>query len=382
MKCTNYELKKILLCSLGVTLSCAFLLSSSLYGVVFPSKKQSSYTTDIKDLKPSLNIETIDNKKNILMSSSMLKTRVEKSQTTPEIEPVGLKIPKDKKERMIYAGRIAKDGFESNVLKILNSKINKALKDPNEQKSKLSYVKIELDSYLARIIKLNVFAKDYEASTHDLVIKTKTLPSKLKKQLFNQVEEYLSEDRQTFLTRKIKAGKPLNVKEDLLPPFATKMIDKFTPFKGPNCFHAALAFQGENFAKAGYVNIKKQKGYHDYMINYDELWDTINHYFYEINPKLSPLKYGDMIVFFDITNPSSFTNPHYTWIKHTATYLFSNYTFSKGSKSANTAYTIKTLDEEWTTWHKYVKNLGIKVFRKNNKYATKQLPKELNEWIY
>ena len=51
----------------------------------------------------------------------------------------------------------------------------------------------------------------------------------------------------------------------------------------------------------------------------------------------------------------SYLNPHYTWIKHTATYLYSDYTFSKGSKSANTAYTIKTLDEEWA------RKLGVDV---------------------
>ena len=362
----NFKKIKFYLTSAVITVG-LISITQSLHAVVFPNKKQVSYSHDIKDLKPSLKPDVIDQKRTIKMSSDLIQTRIKGNILNPEIEAISIKIPKNKKDRMIFAGQISKDGYESKVLKYLNEKISSYLeKHPEEKKSPVPYVKLDLDTTGMKIIKLSAIAREHEATTHDLKIKTKNLSS----------------EKKSLLAKKIKHHKTINVKRDLLPSFAAKMADRYVVYKGPNCFHAALAFQGEDFAKANYVNIKKQVGYHDYMINYDELWDSINHYFYEINPKQHPLKYGDMIVFFDLSGADSQSAPHYTWIKHTSSYLFDNYTFSKGSKSANTPYTIKTLEEEWDTWHKYIKKIGIKVFRKNNKYATKSLPKELNEWIY
>ena len=184
----NINIKKLKIYTYVVVLPIYFVLSTTLYAVVFPSKKPATYTTDIKDLKPSLKLDTKDTTRNIMISSDMLKTRIKKSPSNPEIEAVELKVPKDKKERLIFAGRLAKDGLESLVLKHLNKKVALILKHDHSQDKNQSFVKVEVDSYLARIIKLSLFSKDYEASTHDLVIKTKNLSTKLKKQLVNQVE--------------------------------------------------------------------------------------------------------------------------------------------------------------------------------------------------
>jgi hypothetical protein len=60
----------------------------------------------------------------------------------------------------------------------------------------------------------------------------------------------------------------------------------------------------------------------------------------------------------DVTKPAD-----WHWIKHAATYLFDDYTFSKGSNSPDTPYTVKTLDEEWDAWDHRSAHLGLKVFR-------------------
>lgn len=119
------------------------------------------------------------------------------------------------------------------------------------------------------------------------------------------------------------------------------------------------------------------------MINYDELWRVLNRNFYEINPDKTPLKYGDMVVFMDV--PPEFEETgvvSFRWIRHTATYLFNHYTFSKGSKSPNSPYTVRTLSEEWKTWKKFTSNLGVKVFRRSIKRVKNQPPKDLVDWIY
>ena len=95
----------------------------------------------------------------------------------------------------------------------------------------------------------------------------------------------------------------------------------------------------------------------------------------------SDLRYGDILVFLE--KPSN-DDSHfkYDWIKHTAIYLFNNYTFSKGSKSPNTPYTIKTMEEEWRVWNGQVDNLVTKVFRKPFKRVKKKPAMNLVDWVY
>ena len=171
----------------------------------------------------------------------------------------------------------------------------------------------------------------------------------------------------------------------LLPEFARKMVKKFTIYRGPNCFHAALAFQSPQLTSSSLINVKKESGYHRAMINYDELWRVLSENFYEVNPDKLPLKYGDMLVFFDVPEEQAddLDKPvDFRWIRHTATYLFGGYTFSKGSKSPNTPYTVRTIGEEWKTWKRYTENLGVKVFRRSQKTVKLAPPMDLTDWIY
>ena len=117
------------------------------------------------------------------------------------------------------------------------------------------------------------------------------------------------------------------------------------------------------------------------MINYDELWRVLNTHFYEVNVKKYPLKYGDILVFFDVPKDKD-QNVYFKWIKHTAAYLFGSYTFSKGSKSPNTPYTVKTLKEEWKTWDRLTQNLGVKVFRKVQPAHVSAPSPDRYDWIY
>jgi len=133
------------------------------------------------------------------------------------------------------------------------------------------------------------------------------------------------------------------------------------------------------------INVKREVGYHRAMINYDELWRELNQDFYEIEPEKHQLKFGDMLVLFDV--PTSYARqpegpPDFHWIRHTATYLFEGYTFSKGSKSPNTPYGVRTLEEEWNTWKHFSKNLGVKVYRRSLKAINPHPPADQSDWIY
>ncbi len=161
-----------------------------------------------------------------------------------------------------------------------------------------------------------------------------------------------------------------------------RLVKKFLTSRGPNCFHAALAFQGPQLTRSPLINVKEEDGYHRAMINYDELWRALSLEFYEINPVHTPLKYGDVLVFLDVPKTAATGATNFRWIRHAATYLFNGYTFSKGSKSPNTPYTVKTLEEEWQTWKRYSAQLGVRVYRRSFDAVPAMPPKDMNEWLY
>ena len=184
------------------------------------------------------------------------------------------------------------------------------------------------------------------------------------------------------IKKKITKSPSLIVDRDLLPEFAAKMVKRYTIFRGPNCFHAVLAFQDPAFPKSVFMNVKKEPGYHRAMINHDELWRVLKENFYEVYPHTSKLNFGDIIVFFKIPEDDNEIFPSYRWLKHTAVYLFNNYTFSKGSKSSNSPYTVKTLKEEWRVWKKILQNPAIKVFRRASHNLNKKFTANLKDWLY
>jgi hypothetical protein len=117
------------------------------------------------------------------------------------------------------------------------------------------------------------------------------------------------------------------------------------------------------------------------MINYDELWRILQLSFYEINPEQTSIQYGDMIVFFETKTPQ-YGALDFKTLRHAATYLFGGYVFSKGSKSANSPYVVRTLAVEWETWTKYTEKLGVKVFRRNLKHVKTAPPMDPVDWVY
>lgn len=113
------------------------------------------------------------------------------------------------------------------------------------------------------------------------------------------------------------------------------------------------------------------------MTNYGAFSSSL----YEVNPAQNPVQYGDMIVFFETKTPQ-FGSLDFKTLRHASTYLFGGYVYSKGSKSANSPYLVRTLGDEWNTWTKYTKKLGVKVFRRNLKHVKSPAPVDPKDWVY
>ena len=328
-------------------------------------------------MRASVSISTIDDIEKVRIPIKKLRKRIIKSEKNIEVEPVNLWVKKDARSISEFASLIGQSGKS---LK-LHSEIIKRVE--NQKENTNGNVKFTLTKKDLRLIDLRKISDLLAKPHHNVTIEAETVSDSLdlRSQIVQQTKSFLTKKQRRRLRRKLQKNQDIVVGRDLLPPFAKKRLKKYLIHRGPNCFHAALSFQDEKLTRSKRVNIKEEKGYHSSMINYDELWRAINGYFHEVDVRKAKLKYGDLVVFFNIPKDLP-EQTNFRWIRHTATYLFDDYTFSKGSKSPNSPYTIKTLSDEWKTWQAYSSNLGVKIYRRNKATLQKNMPTDTTDWIY
>ncbi len=355
----------------------SLVFSTSLLGVTQYKEEVIPFITNPNNLRASIHISALDSVEKVKIPIRKLKKRILKSEKNIEVEPVNLWIKKDAKSISEFASLI---GLPGKSLK-LHSEIIKRVE--NQKENSNGNVKFTVTKKDLRLINLKKVATLLAKPHHDVSIDSETITTnkELTKELYKQTKFFLTKKQRRRLKRKLINNREVSLGKDLLPPFARKRLKKYLIYRGPNCFHAALSFQDEKMTKSHRINIKEEKGYHSAMINYDELWRAINSYFYEVDVNKAKLKYGDLVVFFNIP-PNATKETNFRWIRHTATYLFDDYTFSKGSKSPNSPYTIKTLSDEWKTWQTYSSNLGVKIYRRNKATLQKSPPVDTTDWIY
>ena len=372
------QLRSLLLAG-GIALCLAVPSAYAVTQYLDPEERNVKFVRNMDDLKASLLLPVFDTVENITIPIKKLKIRVRKGGPLGVIDPMSLMIPKDEDKIAMLAKKIARPNKTDELKAAFIERLKKI--GPTQGAS----VKIDVSPEEFNLMDPEKLATLLGKPHHKVTIDTDLLlkqPSQ-RTMLMEQIAGFLSRGDLDHITEKFRYKNNLLVDTDLLPAFPRKMIKKFIVVRGPNCFHAALAFHNPKLPRSPYVNVRPEEGYHRAMINYDELWRVIGRSFYEVNTAKYPLKYGDMIVFFNLPDDwEESMAVNFRWIRHTSTYLFGPYTFSKGSKSPDTPYSVKTIGEEWATWLEYSRNLGVKVFRRNQKITKETLPEDLVDWIY
>lgn len=313
------------------------------------------------DLDPSLEVNAFVQPDTAMISPKVYKKRLELGDKVPEVEPVYVFVPEKRSELKKWLLSVARQGKKKPLLKEFFRQFNQGAFEANR-----GWLKVAINGKLSPYIAPQKIARKLKRPHLNVLIDGKQLAAspRLRRDLLSQVKPFVSRKQYRKLKANIRAKKLIPVSKAMFPKFARKNLKKFTPYQGPNCFHAALSFHSETYGLSKRFNIKKERNHHNIMINYDELYRILFMDFREINPTKEPMQFGDIIVFFDRDSSSARKKFYFKWIKHTLVYLFNNYTFSKGSKSANTPYTIKTVEQEWRTWQKLTRNLKLKVFRR------------------
>jgi len=371
--------KKALLSSLAACI--AISISTPSMAVSLLKNKKTPFLYDITTFTTTLNPPVKEEMETISIPQNKLRTRLVRSETDLTVEPLSIAIGPRESQLTAIAEKISAVGRVEELIAFLRKARDKAQPAKSGSSLKIVYITREAFPFVDPRALSDLYAKsnlNIEIDTHK--IKSDKI---LRKEFLSQIAPFFTKKERRKIHRKISQGEPIFVSKDLLPEFAKKMVGKYIVFRGPNCFHAALAFHSPKLTSSTRINVKIEKNYHRAMINYDELWRAINQNFYEINPDEQSLKYGDMVVFFDVPEDQRKIFPvDYKTIRHATTYLFGGYTFSKGSKSPNSPYTVRELAEEWHTWKRYTKNLGVKVFRRSSKNVSLYPPRDSTDWMY
>ena len=315
----------------------------------------------------------------IYLPERLLRLRLAGHPKDSTIEAISLAVHLNEQHIKALSEDLAKAGKADLLFRSLLEQANRKATTSEKQK-----VRVIIDRRTAKWIRLKRLSRRFASVHHEPVLHSEGITPIQRRILLEQLGHFLDQDDVNRVRQLTARQGPISVPRYLLPKFARKLAGRFILHRGPNCFHAALAFQSPILAHSALINVKEEHGYHRSMINYDELWRILQRSFYEVDPHVSPLKYGDILAFFQIPEggDGGKKSIHFTWIRHAAVHLFSNLTFSKGSKSPNSPYAIKTIDQEWSTWARLTKGMAVKVFRRAVKNVKRHPPKDLTDWIY
>ncbi|MDE3268823.1 MAG: hypothetical protein OYH77_00895 [Pseudomonadota bacterium] len=330
-------------------------------------QRRDSFISSIYQFKQGIQLPLHSKIQSISMPLNKIRARVLRSPKDPRVEKIVIKTRG--KSLMKISEQLAKKGHTIYLYQEIKNALHKNKKEFTLTPKMLKHADER------RLEQL------YTSRHHRLKLNTRRLSSRKRMQLLHELKYFFDVKSLHRIRKKLMLKKSIDIDKDLLPSFASRVVRNYTIFRGPNCFHAALAFQDPGLPRSSFLNVKEEVGYHRAMINHDELWRVLDKNFYTVQPSISKLKFGDIIVFFRIPTDRE-EIPNFRWLKHTAVYLFNDYTFSKGSKSSNSPYTVKTLAQEWETWKRLLKSPAIKVFRRSARNLNKKHTADLQDWLY
>lgn len=361
---------------LGIA-TCA-LVSSDGYATTSPQKRQPiKYFHDLGAFRSDISIPLTVKDLQVDIPDKQKSTRLLRSKDDERVEPLQLTIEENDERILELANKIAKPSQRLALATYLKNNFKSGEEIPGT-----TLRLVNLDQKAFQFLDEEAFDRLFSKTHHQILINTAFLRnnSMQRRAFVDQLSPFFSSRELARINRKIMDMSTISLDKDLLPQFARQRVATHTIFRGPNCFHAALAFQSPKLASSTLVNVRREQGYHQDMINYDELWRVLQRSFYEIDPERVNLQYGDMIVFFE-TKEADTDHVEFKTLRHAATYLLGGFVFAKGSKSANSPYLVRTLGEEWETWTKYTKKLGVKVFRRSLKHVTNPIAVDPDDWV-
>ena len=215
------------------------------------------WNKSISYLKPSLSLEIEGQKKKYIKpSKKILHKRIMSYKSIKEIEPVIILV----RNKEDYIEKIARKYFHHSSFGFITHHIKENFnKLPLYKKTESR--QLIISSKLLPHSNIENIQKKYQTDHLEVILDTEQFYSDKKKysKLIQQARPFLSKKRIKQIHRIIKNKSLLKLEKHLLPKFPKRVLTKFTKFRGPNCFHTALAFQNNKFTRSPLYNVKIEK---------------------------------------------------------------------------------------------------------------------------
>lgn len=149
--------------------------------------------------------------------------------------------------------------------------------------------------------------------------------------------------------------------QTLLPTHMRKLLGRYSPFRGRNCFATALQFADPAIIQLKNINMVKEPGHSLALINHDEFSHALWLGYDELSPQQQAqgLEFGDLVAIIDGKDSVSYTS-----FKHAVIHIAEDVYLHKPSKSASSPIEFVRWQELVQTWKPLVAQFDVRFFRR------------------
>ena len=302
---------------------------------------------------------------NLAPSARTLKARIEAMVSHPDVaEPIGLKVNTLKPEpllRQLGSERMIQqlqNSFESNsTLNQFKRKVTNRIHDSkfNLEPADLEWLDLEK---LSQTLKQETTQGQFSVADWEWMSQDKDLLPFVEEHFGTFWPEVKSEISSYLEQNKFAREIPVAL---LIPVHMQKMLGKYSPLRGRNCFATALSFNDRNVENMANINLVREPGHHKSLINSDEFAQALWLGYTELSSEeyVDGLKLGDVVAFVEGTEGNSYQS-----LRHAAVHVGGQVYLHKQSKSAASPIEFTTWKELVGIWAPLTRDLQVKFYRR------------------
>lgn len=161
---------------------------------------------------------------------------------------------------------------------------------------------------------------------------------------------------------------------ELLPNHMQRLLGRYSPFRGRNCFATALQFADPKIIQTKNINLVREAGHSLALINHDEFSHALWLGYEELTPERVNLglEFGDLIAIAD-----GKYNDAYNSFKHAFIHVAGDVYLHKPSKSASSPIEFIRWKDLVQIWKPLVKQFEVRFFRRRPATLLKEQSPEL-----
>ena len=238
-----------------LVLACCFSFSDPAGGI--SRREMIDWTRSYQDIHQKKVYPFRFQEKKIQVSKKKLFKRMTRSKVNETIEPLNIYVDRKGKDIFKHAEFLADKGHIHSLAKLFKEE------HPNAKplRGDSDKVALTITENMMRHIDVRKMMRRFRQKHYSLELNSRELKASPMhyRSFFEELSPFLRERQIDIIKKKVKRDENVPLDEYLLTDFARKMVGKYILYRGPNCFHASLAFHHLKFARSPFLNINQEK---------------------------------------------------------------------------------------------------------------------------